>query len=218
MANVQVVRRTKEEIAAGFPHKLKQQGVTFEDWKKDQAPKSKKNGKATPKNGSPKAKNGNPLPLMGVVRRTKEEIDAGFPIEVKRTGVTFEQWQAEQEKITERIKEQRKVIKLDPPPEPKQQPKEKIEYIKVVEKIIVETKDNRTELKELIQEAFDKCTWEWKQVPMDDKFSVSQLSTLGRQGWRLAFIHDHKIMSPGSKKPDILCFQRPKQVTKRKKK
>ena len=198
-----VTRRTKAEIEAGFPHELKAKGILFEEWQKDQKAEAKPNGK--PKNGKPTQ-----LPLMGVVRRTKEEIDAGFPIEEKRTGVTFEEWKLRQEKLVEEVKEQRKKVVIEAPPEPKQAPREKVEYVKHVEKIIVETKDNRKELRELISEAYEKCTWEWKRIPLDDKFKVPMLTTMGNQGWHFAFIFDPKMVNENSKKPQEMVFQRPK--------
>ncbi|MBC8551990.1 MAG: hypothetical protein H8D23_20280 [Candidatus Brocadiales bacterium] len=197
-----VTRRTKAEIEAGFPHELKAKGVDFMQWVEEQRAEAKPNGRPKPQ-----------LPLMGVVRRAKEEIEAGFPIEVKRTGVTFDQWKEEQAKLVAEVEKQKKTKKvlIEAPPEPKQAPKTKVEYVKHVEKVIVETNNNRKELKEIIQETFDKCVWEWKHVPMDNKFKVSTMTSLGKQGWKFAFIFDPKMVSENSKKVQQMCFQRPRQ-------
>lgn len=83
------VRRSKEETAAGFPLELKQKGVLFEDWIKDnKAPSTEKeqpNGKR--------------------IKRTKEETAAGFPLELKKQGVSFTEWQQEQLKKEDKVEQ-----------------------------------------------------------------------------------------------------------------
>ncbi len=193
------LRRTKEEIEAGFPHELKAAGTIFEDW---QAEKNKLEEVIDSENSAPTQ--------LGV-RRTQEEIDAEFPIEEKRNGVTFEEWK---DRATVDISIARKLVKIDPPPELKQAPapvKPKVEYIKHTETIIVKTEDNEEELKSLIQEAFDKCVWEWKEVPIDSKFRVPMMHSLGAQGWKFAYIFDPKMVDITSKKPEIMMFQRPRR-------
>jgi len=194
------VRRTSEEIAAGFPHELKIEGVLFEDWsaKKDKVRTVIKEDTAT---------------QVGV-KRTQEEIEAGFPLEEKRNGVLLAEWLDRTKKA---VNAGRKAAVLDPPPEVKQPPvpkKREIEYVKHTETIIVKTDENAEELRGLIQEAYDSCVWEWKEVPIDSKFKVSRMKTLGSQGWRYAYIFDPKCVDSNSKKPQIMMFQRPRRKKK----
>jgi hypothetical protein len=168
------VRRTAEEIRAGFPHELKKKGVNFKTWLKEQKTKGKNATK----------KKTRPLKSNGYYENSED-------VRVKR------------------------VFKIAPPPKysdpPKRAEKEaKTEYIKVVEKVIVKTKNNSEELHRIMQAALENCVWEWKYVPLDEKFKIEQLDKLGKQGWKLAFIHDNRLLHPKSEKPDILCFQRPK--------
>ncbi len=200
------VRRTKEEIAAGFPQELKAQGVDFHSWIGQQ--------KATKNKLEEAIENENVAPTNLGVRRTQEEIDAGFPIEEKRNGITFEEWK---ERASTEVAIARKLVKLDPPPEPKQAPppvKPKVEYVKHTEKIIIKSEDNEEELRSLIQESLDKCIWEWKELPIDSKFKVTMMGSLGKQGWRFAYIFDPKMVDSNSKKPQVMMFQRPKRKKK----
>jgi hypothetical protein len=128
------------------------------------------------------------------IRRTAEEAKAGFPLELKKQGIDFQGWlNAKEEKIPEpsvAVKEEK-----DPPSISTQQ--------------IIETDNNRKELKNLIKAELEKCTWEWMYVDLDIKFKVTDLEKYGKQGWKLAFIHDYKLLDSTSKKQIVLCFQRP---------
>src|SRR6056297_2539731 len=104
-----VVRRTKEQIKAGFPHDLAKKGVDFKEWLKKQ--------KQEPEKKTSK-----------VVRRTKKQIEAGFPLKLALKGYSFEKWLKEQEEQKEqkeqKVKEpgdsyRENKIKIKPPPEPK---------------------------------------------------------------------------------------------------
>jgi len=194
------VRRTKAEIEAGFPQELKAKGIKFEDWQAEKAAeKSKLEEKIKQEEATPSH--------LGV-RRTQEEIDAGFPIEEKRNGVTFEEWKA---KASDDVAIARKLVKIDPPPEPKQPatPKPKIEYVKHTERVIMVCEGHEEEVRDLIAEAYDDCIWEWKEVPIDAKFKVAKMTSLGKQGWRFAYIFDPKMVDEKSKKPQVMMFQRP---------
>ena len=209
MANVTVARRTGEEIKAGFPHDLKKQGILFGDWQKDQNIKPKSNGK-------PKT--------AGVVRRTKEETEWKFPLALKKKGVDFEKWKEKEmavpipakaptPKVEAYLKEveQPKVL-IEAPKELKQPPKPpKVEYVKVIERVIIETKDNTKELRQLIAEVADQVTWDTKLIPIDSKFKTTMMTELGKQGWKFCYIFDPRIVDPKSKKPDIMTFQRAKR-------
>ena len=87
---------------------------------------------------------------------------------------------------------------------------EKIIEKPVIKEIrILSEKDGRERtVKEILEEEIGKCNWEWKHVPLDDKFKVTILNTLGKQGWRFAFMTNWKLVNPNSKKMDELCFQR----------
>ena len=175
--------------------------------------------------------------MSKVIRRTKEEIKAGFPHELKMSGINFETWLLEKKaNTTEKPKKepkqeiQKKPVKIakvaDPEevmkkvpivvPFPEEQPQKgnipKIkEIIKetVIEKIIVKTKDNEDELKNLMKEALDTCRWEWLHIPLDDKFRQNDLNKHGKDGWKFAFILEKTILP--TLKNDIICFQRPLQ-------
>ena len=61
-------------------------------------------------------------------------------------------------------------------------------------------------VQQIIKAELDKCAWEWKQVDLDNKFRISQLNRLGKEGWRFAFIHE----TASDSKPNHICLQRPR--------
>jgi hypothetical protein len=163
-----------------------------------------------------------------VVRRTKEEIKAGFPHKLKEQGVDFTIWLEEQKK--QKVYEQedlkskkttkenqlpkkefplKKNLKLKVFEEKEPENENKKEYVKIVEKIIIKDKNNEKQLKDLINEALDNCLWEWKRVPLDDTFKVEYLDKYGKEGWKMAFIYEPKLINSNSNKPNYICFQRP---------
>ena len=89
---------------------------------------------------------------------------------------------------------------------------------KIIEKPVIKEvrvlseKDGRERtVKQIIEEELGlNVKWEWLHIDLDNKFKVSQLNTLGKQGWKFAFMTDWKTIYPNTKKVDQLCFQRVK--------
>lgn len=211
MTNKTIARRTVEEIAAKFPHALKLKGVLFEDWVTDQ-----KNS-VTNKNSKQKRPAVAEMVVSehNILRRTTKEIEAGLPLGMKRDGMTLEAWLERQEKKEKKPipeKEKTKEVKSEFFSKPKQpDPPPKKVYVRSIERIIIQTKDNEEEIKNLINEAVDQCLWEWKNVPLDNKFKITILDKLGKDGWKFAFIYEPGLIDSKSNKPDLICFQRPKK-------
>jgi len=200
------VRRSKKEIDAGFPFNLKAKGVRFEDWlieqKKLESPKPALADK-------PKK----------IIRRSKKEIKEGFPLEDKVKGVKFEDWllgrdlvkKAKQplsadEEISQRERPTHKKIVMDIPAEtPSKTNVRVIEHTYHTEKVIVEGK-NRKELGIMLADLVGKGIYEWKHVPIDDKFRATRLNELGKEGWKFAFILEKTILP--SLKFDTISLQR----------
>ena len=161
------------------------------------------------------------------VRRTKEEEAAGFPLELKKDGVDFKDWLAKEKAKEAKEKAAKAEAKAmntvrtrvlppidDPKPAPKvkEEPKkEEDKFIKVIERVIIEGKDSKKTIQDLVKTELDKCVWEWMYVKADSNFKVTDLGKYGKAGWRMAFIHDPTINDSKSKKPMTLCFQRPKR-------
>jgi|APSaa5957512535_1039671.scaffolds.fasta_scaffold41820_3 hypothetical protein len=171
------------------------------------------------------------------IRRTKEEIEAGLTVAQKKKGVTLADVSATQkekqrrEKIVKSISPERKKrspnIKYDTQEVIKDTFEGPVKYIyktnEVIKKVEIEVpvvkevrilnglKKTEKTVQHIMDEELGKCIWEWKHVALDSKFKVKDLDVYGKDRWKFAFIHSSKISNPKSVKPDIICFQRPKQ-------
>ncbi len=202
----QRIRRTLKEIEAGFPLAQKYKGISFEDWQAKQL--------AKPIPEKPLSKEAKQFSGKRI-KRTKAEIEAGMPIFAKREGMTLGEWQAKQKEAQIKADEQNHKIQKTGPkfPDPlpvKQNHKDSFREVKEVQKIILETKNNKKEVKALFKEALERCAWEWKRINLDRDFKVSMLDKLGREGWKFAFMVEWPVIMPNSKKSNEILFQRPK--------
>ena len=171
------------------------------------------------------------------IRRTREEIDAGLTVAQKKKGVTLADISSNKKEQRRR----EKLVKSTKPKRKKRSPNTKydtqeiirdtfegpVKYIyktnEVIKEVEVEIpvikevrilnglKKTEKTVQQIMSEELEKCIWEWKHVTLDKKFKVKDLDTYGKQGWKFAFIHSPSTTNPKSTKPDIVCFQRPKQ-------
>lgn len=189
------IRRTEEEIKADFPHALKLKGVKLEDWKRNKKIEETRH----------KTKM-----LLDNIRRTKKEIKAGFPIEKKRAGITLDQWLEKRAEENAKLKPIGNKVesKLQTRKEEESKTKTKRKDLPATHVLIVNDKEDEKTIERIVREAVEYCKWEWKMIPLDNKFKIQMLKTLGDQGWKLAFILENSIVNPNSNKPDMLSFQR----------
>lgn len=214
------IRRTEAEIKAGFPVAAKKAGKTLKEWKAEQCEikvETKKRKKLIQQETSTR------------LRRTLEEINVGLSVEEKRNGVTIEDKRkinsSGEKVIKTTIKsktpyEEEVLDRVDMSDDgtvrtvfkSRQTTVEKIIEKPVIKEIRIlnESTGRERTVKEILDEEIGKCKWEWKHIPLDNKFKVTMLGTLGKQGWRFAFMINWKIVDPNSKKLDELCFQRMK--------
>jgi len=212
------IRRTQAEIKAGFPVELKKQGKKLEDWQQQQE---------EIKNETQKRKNLIKQEIPTRLRRTQAEIEANLSVTEKRRGVTIEDKKKLNKVSTTVLKE---VITSKTPYETeildnvdisddgvvktvfktRQTTVEKFIEKPVIKEVrILSEKDGRERtVKEILEEEIGKCKYEWKRLPMDKSFKVTMLDTLGKQGWKFAFIAAWKLMDQTTKKPDEICYQR----------
>ena len=214
------IRRTQAEIEAGFPVAAKKNGMTLKAWQKQQNDIKKETEKR--KNIIEKSPDKHTR-----LRRTQEEIEVGLSVEEKRRGVTVEDKKRLNKDSGQVIKttlksktpyEEEVLDKVDMSDDgtvrtvfkSRQTVVEKIIEKPVIKevRILTESTGRERTVKEILEEEIGKCKWEWKHVPMDSKFKVNMLDAFGKQGWRFAFMTNWQAVTPGSKKPDELCFQR----------
>jgi len=211
------IRRTQAEIKAGFPVEAKKSGITLKDWKAQQREIKEETDKR-----KKLVKPETPTRL----RRTQEEIKAGLTVGEKKRGVTIAD--KKRTSMGEKVVETKLVSKTPYEDEvvdkietsndgtvqtvfkSRQTVIEKIIEKPVIKEVrILHEKDGRERtVKDIMEEEIGKCKYEWKRLPMDKSFKVTMLDTLGKQGWRFAFITNWKIMNPNTKKPDEVCFQK----------
>ena len=75
----------------------------------------------------------------------------------------------------------------------------KIPVVKEV-RILDGTKGTEKTVQEIMARELEKCTWEWKNVTMDNTFKVTDLNKYGKKGWKFCFIYDPKVSFPKSTK------------------
>lgn len=175
------IRRTKAEIKAGLTVAQKKKGVTLESLLQTQKEQRKE------------AKKREQLVKSTDTPRKKRSANRNY---VTTEEVIREDFDGPKKYIykTETVEKEVEV---------------KIPVIKEV-RILNGTKKTEKTVQEIMKQELDKCSWEWKRVPMDNNFRATDLNKYGKQGWKFCFIFDPKISSPGTTKPEVICFQRPK--------
>lgn len=137
-------------------------------------------------------------------RRTQDEISIGMTIEEKRAGMTYE------DKLEGRSVSDLKAIKKIPgvktlsvkslsTDDKTNKPTE------IVTSKVVILKDKKT-VQEILNKELEKCSWDWKFVDIDQNFKLSQLTKLGKDDWKFAFIYEPQAVNPNSKRPSVVCL------------
>tara|TARA_Y100000034_G_scaffold119927_1_gene162218 strand:+ start:1796 stop:2326 length:531 start_codon:yes stop_codon:yes gene_type:complete len=175
---------------------------------------------------------------MTRIRRTKKEIEAGLTVESKKRGVTLEQQIEQNEQHANARVQARQIQDAATRKKPRKAAKKIVEtydevdhkYKKIykyrVQERIVEkevpvikevrilngTKGSEKTVQELLNQELNKCTWEWKELKMDNNFRATDMKELGKRGWKMTHIMEWRLLKEDwKKKPDTMFFQRPKQ-------
>ncbi|MBC8437079.1 hypothetical protein H8D85_02010 [bacterium] len=177
---------------------------------------------------------------MARVRRSREEIDAGMTVNQKKLGMTIDEIKNAASKNREAAKQVQELKKIENRPKKRKKimsklsTKEewdevdhdykKIYKYKVKEKIVEKevpvikevrilngTKDTNTTVQEFLNKELGKCIWEWKELKMDENFRSTDMTSLGKQGWKMTHIMEwRRLKDDWKKKPDSIYFQRPR--------
>jgi len=175
------IRRTKAEIKAGLTVDQKKSGLTLESFLQKQKEQSKEEKKRKKLLKNSSSKRKQRAPNHNYVT-TKEVIRNDFD------GPTKYVYKTETKVVEKEVK---------------------IPVIKEV-RILNGTKSSEKTVQEIMTIELEKCSWEWKNVTMDNTFKVTDLNKYGKKGWKFCFIYDPKVSFPKSTKPDEIVFQRPK--------
>lgn len=150
------------------------------------------------------------------IRRTKAEVESGMTQEEKRAQVLG--LKTTKAKAKSKSSKSKKTPKKEVTKTQVKVSTKKPEVVEVEKEVIIKevrilngTTGTKQTVKELLDEELGKCSWEWKYIPMDKDFKVSMLNTLGKQGWKFAFIHEPGVVNERAKnKPNVICMQRAK--------
>lgn len=164
-----MVRRTQEEIDAGFPLEAKKEGLSFEAWKNGNKEEEEEEGEEE---------------STTFVKRTSQEIDAGLELEWKKAGMglehieagmTFEDFQAYDGDIAAYQEAKTKAQKValdveDEVPDPREA------YAALNEK----------NLRELIEDIV--CNLQYDSINLSSsEMSIKKMKELGEKGYKYLF-------------------------------